>query len=67
VDDLQAALEKLNNCFRRRVVISAPAGEGPFDPHLFAAIGRELKAKPDYIYVYNPCTKWVSTQMFPSW
>lgn len=53
VDDLQAALEKLNNFSRKRVVISAPAGEGPFDPQLFAVVGRELKAKPDYIYVYN--------------
>ncbi len=53
VDDLQAALEKLNNFARKRVVISAPAGEGPFDLQLFAVVGRELKPNPDYIYVYN--------------
>jgi ubiquinone/menaquinone biosynthesis C-methylase UbiE len=53
VDDLQAALEKLTNFAKKRVVISAPAGEGPFDAQLFAVVGRELKAKPDYIYIYN--------------
>jgi SAM-dependent methyltransferase len=53
VDDLQSALEKLNNFARKRVVISAPAGEGPFDPQLFAVVGRELEPNPDYIYVYN--------------
>lgn len=53
VDDLRAALEKLNNFARKRVVISAPAGPGPFDPQLFAVVGRELKPNPDYIYVYN--------------
>jgi SAM-dependent methyltransferase len=54
VDDLQSALDKLNNFARKRVVISAPAaGEGPFDPQLFAVVGRELEPKPDYIYIYN--------------
>jgi SAM-dependent methyltransferase len=53
VDDLQAALEKLNSFARKRVVISAPAGEGPRDPRLFAVVGREWEAKPDYIYSYN--------------
>jgi hypothetical protein len=53
VDDLQAALGKLNSFARKRVVISAPAGEGPRDPRLFAVVGREREAKPDYIYSYN--------------
>jgi hypothetical protein len=53
VDDLRGALEKLNSFARKRVVVSAPAGSGPFDARLFEVIGRKLEPKPDYIYVYN--------------
>jgi SAM-dependent methyltransferase len=53
VDDLQAALKKLNSFARKRAIISAPAGEGPRDPRLFAIVGRELEGNPDYIYSYN--------------
>ena len=50
VDDLQAALEKLNNFARKRVVISAPAEEGPFSTRSCSpAIGRELEPQPDYL------------------
>jgi len=53
VDDLQAALEKLNRFASKRVVISAPAGDGPRDPRLVAVVGRKLEPNPDYIYTYN--------------
>ncbi|MDH3394151.1 MAG: class I SAM-dependent methyltransferase, partial [Desulfobulbaceae bacterium] len=43
VDDLQAALTRLNDWARKRVVISDRVGTGPFDPDLFAALGRSLE------------------------
>lgn len=53
VDDLQGALQKLQTFARQRVVIGDRVGSGPFDPALFAAIGREFKPGPDYIYTIN--------------
>jgi len=53
VDDLQAALTKLNSFARKRVCISCPVGSGPFDRRVFEAVGRECKPSPDYIYTYN--------------
>ncbi|WP_448871052.1 class I SAM-dependent methyltransferase [Desulfobulbus propionicus] len=53
VDDLRAALIKLNSKARHRVYISSLVGDGPFDRRIFEAIGRKLDRGPDYIYVYN--------------
>lgn len=53
VEDLQSALMKLNSKARRKVFISAPVGDGPFDRRIFEAIGRDLDRSPDYICVYN--------------
>ncbi len=53
VEDLQAALLKLDSKARHRVVISSLVGDGPFDRRIFDAIGRNLDRGPDYIYVYN--------------
>lgn len=53
VKDHRRALEKLNAIATKRVYISAPVGNGPFDRRIFEAIGRELKPRLDYIYTYN--------------
>jgi SAM-dependent methyltransferase len=53
VEDLHAALSKLDSKARRRVFISSLVGDGPFDRRIFEAIGRELDRGPDYICVYN--------------
>ena len=53
VDDLQAALLKLDRAARQRVYISAMVGDGPNDRRIFDAVGRPLERGPDYIYVYN--------------
>lgn len=53
VDDLRAALEKLDAFATRRVIISDRVGSGPFDPDIFAAVGREFSPGPDYILTLN--------------
>ena len=53
VDDLRSALEKLDTFASKQVVITDRVGHGPFDPEVFAAVGRELKTGPDYIYTVN--------------
>jgi SAM-dependent methyltransferase len=53
VEDLRAAVTKLADKARRRVIISSLVGDGPFDRKIFEAIGRELDRGPDYICVYN--------------
>ncbi len=53
VDDLGAALEKLNNWSAKKVVITDRVGPGPFDPEIFAAVGRNLDTGPDYIITVN--------------
>ncbi|MDH3359385.1 MAG: class I SAM-dependent methyltransferase, partial [Desulfobulbaceae bacterium] len=53
VDNLQAALTRMNDWATKRVVISDRVGTGPFDPDLFAAAGRALEPGPDYIYTVN--------------
>lgn len=53
VEDLHAALTKLDAKARRQVFISSLVGDGPFDRRIFEAIGRELDRGPDYICVYN--------------
>jgi SAM-dependent methyltransferase len=53
VNDLRAALEKLDRWATRLVFLVDRVGPGPFDPDLFAALGREFVPGPDYIYTYN--------------
>jgi len=53
VDDLGAALNKLNDWARRRVVVTDRVGAGPFDPDVFAAVGRPFLPGPDYIITVN--------------
>ncbi|MFZ5774058.1 MAG: class I SAM-dependent methyltransferase [Thermodesulfobacteriota bacterium] len=53
VDDLAAALAKLNDWASRAVYIADRVGAGPFDPDLFAAIGRDFDPGPDYIFTLN--------------
>lgn len=53
VDDLKAALTKLNDYATKAVFIADRVGAGPFDPDVFRAIGREFNPGPDYIYTVN--------------
>ncbi len=53
VDDLEAALCKLNTFARKQVVITDRIGAGPMEPEAFAAVGIEFKPGPDYIYTLN--------------
>lgn len=53
VSDLGAALEKLDRWATIRVVVADRVGSGPFDPELFAAVGRPFDPGPDYIYTVN--------------
>lgn len=53
VEDLGAALRKLNRFARKRVFLTAMVGDGPNDRRIYEAVGRPLKRGPDYIYVYN--------------
>jgi SAM-dependent methyltransferase len=53
VDDLGAALVKLDRWALKKVVITDRVGAGPFDPEIFAAIGRDFDPGPDYIITVN--------------
>jgi SAM-dependent methyltransferase len=53
VDDLPAALAKLNEWAVKKVVITDRVGSGPFDPDVFEAVGRPFEAGPDYIITVN--------------
>lgn len=53
VDNLEGALTKLDCWATRAVYITDRVGAGPFDPDLFAAIGRPFTPGPDYIYTVN--------------
>lgn len=53
VEDLAAALVKLNQAARKYVFISDRIAPTPFDPGAFAAVGREFQSGPDYIYTLN--------------
>jgi SAM-dependent methyltransferase len=53
VDDLEAALVKLNHFARQRVYLTDRVGAGPFDPEVFAAVGRTFESGPDYIITLN--------------
>ncbi len=53
VDDMHAAIKKLDSAARKRVCISTVVGDGPHDRRIFEAVGREFRTFPDYIYIYN--------------
>ena len=53
VDDLKGALRKLNAWASKAVYVVDRVGAGPFDPDLFAAIGRDFEPGPDYIFTLN--------------
>ncbi|MEN8140569.1 MAG: class I SAM-dependent methyltransferase [Thermodesulfobacteriota bacterium] len=53
VTDLRAALVKLAAWSRHKVFIADRVGAGPFDPELFASLGRDFEPGPDYIYTVN--------------
>lgn len=53
VDDLAAALTKMNRWARKAVFVADRVGETPFDPQAFAAVGRKFSPGPDYIYAVN--------------
>jgi SAM-dependent methyltransferase len=53
VNDLRAALDKLNRFARKAAAVTDKVGEGPFDPDAFEAVGRKLETGPDYIYTVN--------------
>lgn len=53
VEDLAAALVKLNQAARKYVFISDRIAPTPFDPGAFNAVGREFQSGPDYIYTLN--------------
>ncbi len=53
VDDLRGALEKMIHWARKEVIVVDRVGPGPFDPDLFAALGRPFDAGPDFIFTVN--------------
>ncbi len=53
VDDLQGALTKIDHYARKLAIIGDRVGAGPFDPGLFAALGRSFVPGPDYIFTLN--------------
>nr|WP_320131819.1 class I SAM-dependent methyltransferase [uncultured Holophaga sp.] len=53
VEDLEVAIDKLERCARKRVMLSCPAGAGPLDADVMDAVGRRRGRGADYIYVYN--------------
>jgi SAM-dependent methyltransferase len=53
VDDLAAALLKMNQWAKRAVFVTDRVGATPFDPEAFAAVAREFLPGPDYIYTVN--------------
>jgi SAM-dependent methyltransferase len=53
VEDLEAALLKINHFARKAVYISDRIGPTPFEEKAFEAIGRPFRPGPDYIYTIN--------------
>ncbi|WP_457575189.1 class I SAM-dependent methyltransferase [Desulfomarina sp.] len=53
VEDLPAALEKINRYGKKYIFISDRIGATPFDEHAFVALGRDFQPGPDYIYTLN--------------
>jgi hypothetical protein len=53
VDDLGGALEKMMQWAKKEVIVVDRVGPGPFDPDLFAALGRPFDPGPDFIFTVN--------------
>jgi len=53
VNDLEAALIRLNESARKVAAVTDRVGPGPFDPGAYRAVGRNLEPGPDYIYTVN--------------
>ena len=53
VDDMRAALEKLNAAALKQVFVSTIVGDGPHDRRIYETLGRKLIPAVDYIFVYN--------------
>jgi SAM-dependent methyltransferase len=53
VFDIKAALLKLNRWAKEKIFIADRVGSGPFDPDIFAALGRKFDPGPDYIFTVN--------------
>lgn len=53
VEDIAGAINKLNTFARKYVFIVDRISPTPFDPALFAAVGRNFNSGPDYIYTVN--------------
>lgn len=53
VDDLKAALEKIDRWSRHQAVIVERVAPSPFDPEIFRAVGRPFNPGPDYVFIVN--------------
>lgn len=53
VRDILAALKRLSTYGRQKRVVVDRVGAGPSDPAAFAAVGRQPRQGPDYIYTLN--------------
>jgi hypothetical protein len=53
IDNLAAAIAKLNQHASKQVYIVERIAPTPFDPAAFAAVGRPFDSGPDYIYTLN--------------
>ncbi len=53
VTNLGESLAKLQRWARRKVIVVDRVGAGPFDPDLFAALGRDFQPGPDFIFTIN--------------
>lgn len=53
IDNLAEGIQKLDRHALKQVVIADRVAPSPFDPDVFAAIGRDFNSGPDYIYTLN--------------
>ena len=53
INNLAEGIQKLDRHALKQVVIADRIAPSPFDPEVFAAIGREFNSGPDYIYTMN--------------
>lgn len=53
VDDMEAALAKMNAKARKGVYLTYKCGGSFVDPKSLEVMGRDVEAKPDYIYILN--------------
>lgn len=53
VDDLAGALALMTRWAKKEVIVVDRVGAGPFDPDLFAALGRPFEPGPDFVFTIN--------------